>query len=289
MSKKYQQLIDLYAEENLTRISSKLITLYKTGQKNTLTQIARIAADFTKIQDGNMSKIFTQLIMLYHPDRATRIQHQIQSYLAKNKIAALKQYAHILEINDMDAIIDQYAEDDIMELEEDYRWENDADDYDIFEEEEPAEFELHKPDYFDFYTAVKRKVYGNQPIDFPPHYLEDFEEIEMSGESITDLSGAEYCKFVKKLYLNNNEITDVSELVDLEYLEELYLSRNQIGFIDALESLENLAFLDLSFNDIDDISPILSLKKLRYVNLLGNNIPKEQVQILKEKDIVVIS
>jgi len=289
MSKKYQQLIDLYSEENLTRISSKLISLYRTGQKNTLTQIARIVADFTKIRDGNMSKIFTQLIMLYHPDRAMMIQNQIQSYLTKNMISSLKQYAHILEINNINAIIDQYAEDEVVELEEEYRWDKETDDYDIFEEEESPDFEFDEPAEFDFYTAVKKKVYGNQAVDFPPHYLEDFEEIEMSGESITDLSGAEYCKYVKKLYLNNNDITDVTELLTLEYLEELYLSNNQIGFIDALENLENLKILDISFNEIDDISPLLTLEKLRYVNLLGNNIPKAQIQHLRENDILIVT
>lgn len=288
MKQKYQKLLEAYSEQNLTELTSKIIHLYKTGNKSVLTQITRIVSDFVKIEDGNISKIFAQLIMLVHPDKSSMILSKINEIILEEHFSSLRPYLFILELDNFEEIINKFSIEDEIILEEDEVLEDEEDEFQYFDDEDDLSFDYDEPEVFDFYHAVKKKIYGNKDVNFPPYYLEDYEEMEMSDSGITDLSGVEYCKYVKKLYLNNNEITDVSDILNLENIEELYLSKNQIGFIDSLESLENLKILDLSFNDLDDISPILELHELEFVNLLGTHVPQKQIDQLKENEIIVI-
>ncbi|MBN2279060.1 MAG: leucine-rich repeat domain-containing protein [Candidatus Marinimicrobia bacterium] len=288
MREKYQKLLNAYSEKNLTEITSKLIHLYKRKNINALQKIAQIVSDFTVIKDGSINSIFSQLIMLYHPDKSKRIIEKINFLLESGKDTGLKAYLHILELEDLDDLIAGFTQAEDIELEEDYVWEQEEDHFKDFEDDKDLGFDYNEPDTFDFYNAVKKKIYGNRNINFPPHYLEEYEEIEMSNSGIEDLSGVEYCKHVIKFHLNDNQITDITNLENLENIEELYIANNQIGFIDALENLVNLRILDLSFNQIDDISPLMELDNLEYVNLLGNPIPKNQINELKNNEILVI-
>lgn len=288
METKYITLINAYSEQNLTELTAMIISLYKSGNKSVFTQIVQILSDFVKIHDGNMAKIFSQLIMLVHPDKSASTVTKINTLIEQRKYTSLKPYMFILELDDFDEIVQKFSSDEDIELNEDEVWEEEEDSYDYFEDDEDIDYDYDDPDEFDFYHAVKKKVYGNRNVNFPAHYLEDYEEIEMSDYGITNLAGVENCKYLKKLFLSNNDITDISELMNLEYIEELYLSKNQIGFIDSLESLENLRILDLSFNNVDDISPLMDLENLEFVNLLGNNVDSKQIQELKEKEILVV-
>jgi Leucine-rich repeat (LRR) protein len=67
------------------------------------------------------------------------------------------------------------------------------------------------------------------------------------------------------------------------------LQGNHIGLIDVLYNLRKLRFLDISDNDIDDLSPLFGLPGLEFVNLLNNPVPKYQVDILRQNDVVVIA
>jgi len=297
MREKYQRLLEAYSEKNLTDITSKLIQLYKNKNVIALQRITQIVSDFTLVKDGNINSLFSQLMMLYHPDKSKNILEKINILLDHEKDSGLKTYLHILELNNLDELLSQISKEDDIEFEEEVQWEEDdgynyfdEDDasYDNFDDDEEPGFDFDEPDNHDFYNAVKKKIYGNKNINFPPHYMEEYEEIEMSKSGIEDLSGVEYCKFIKKLHLNDNEITDISNLENLENLEELYVANNKIGFIDALENLENLKVIDLSFNQIDDLSPLFDLENLEYINILGNNIPKKQIEELKEREILII-
>ena len=90
------------------------------------------------------------------------------------------------------------------------------------------------------------------------------------------------------LDLSNNSLSDLSELGSLQYLEELYLANNQIGIIDSLNNLVNLRIIDLSGNMIDDISPLLNLEHLESINLFDNEISLYQKNLLTEKDVLVV-
>jgi Leucine-rich repeat (LRR) protein len=98
-----------------------------------------------------------------------------------------------------------------------------------------------------------------------------------------------FCKYAVVMDLSDNHINDLSEIGECRLLKELYLSHNQISIIDATINLADLTQLDLSFNEVDDLTPLFRLQKLEYVNLLGNPVPKEQIELLKKKGIIVVN
>ena len=58
--------------------------------------------------------------------------------------------------------------------------------------------------------------------------------------------------------------------------------------IETLGNLTNLRVIDISGNEIDDLTALYELGKLEYLNVIGNNIPNEQIETLKEKEILVM-
>jgi len=76
--------------------------------------------------------------------------------------------------------------------------------------------------------------------------------LDAEGESISDLSGIEYCVDLEWLHLGRNAISDVSALQDLTKLEYLHLGSNNLSDISALSGLTNLWHLGVNENRLDD-------------------------------------
>ena len=89
---------------------------------------------------------------------------------------------------------------------------------------------------------------------------------------ISNISGIEYFKNLKFLYLDRNQIKDISALANLTSLTRLDLSNNQIEDISVLANLTALQDLDLSTNQIEDISDLANLTSLTKLNLSTNQI-----------------
>ena len=290
----YTKIKEAYTDANLNKISAEIIGFYKSGEFSLIKRIAKVVSEYIPIEEEKASKCFTRLIMIYHPDKGHLYRSEIDSLYEKGHMDKLKDYSHILEIQDLDKFVtaEQIAED--IDYSPEYRWDEEQPGFNYFYDqdgeqfdEEPERFADTEPDKT-FYAAVKRKFYGNREIHMPPVYLEDLEEVEMADYEIEQLDGLEFCKYVKKLDLSGNNIADITLLKDLEDIEELDLSYNQINIIDILVRLKNLRVLDLSNNLIDDISSLLFLSNLEYVNLIGNMIPREQIQLLKIRGIIVV-
>jgi len=288
----YQELMTAYSDENLNRITGKLIDLYKNKNYPAIRELAGKISKYVTIDEEKDAKCFSRLIMLYHPDQGEFYRRTIQdSFIKRNKLE-LEQHAHILIAEDIENIAVEYWEgDDDIDYHPEYIWDEeedeDGDNYGVRykgdgEETEPEEIERS------FYNAVKLREFGHLEEYFPTWYLRDLEEYEMEFSGITSLFGVEYLKHAKVLDLSNNEISDLTELWDLTRLEELYLANNEIGYIDVLSNLKNLRVIDLSGNMIDDVSPLFELEHLEYLNLMGNKIPKKQIEQLKGKDIVIM-
>ena len=96
--------------------------------------------------------------------------------------------------------------------------------------------------------------------------------LNLSGNSISNISVLSGLTALTRLDLSNNSISNISALTDLTGLTGLDLSGNSISNISALEGLTGLTTLDLSFNSISDISKLEGLTKLTYLYLLGNPI-----------------
>ena len=289
----YNQLKEAYTDANLNYITSNLIELHKSKQYDKIREISNKLSSYVLIDEEKASKCFSRLVMLYHPDKGEFYRKTIEHLQNSRKFDELREYSHILLMLKIDFNAIQREIDEDIDYSPEYRW-DDCSGYDYYGEtgDEAADidyFFLDEENGCSFYNAVKIRMYGNTRIEFPSYYLEDFDDIEMAESNIESLDGIEYCKHVISLDLSGNSISDLSGLWELSRMEELYLSDNQIGFIDALSNLLNLRIVDLSGNEIDDISQLFNLEKLEYVNVWGNKVPKEQINKLKKKGVIVIS
>jgi len=286
----YIKLKEAYSDKNLNRITANIIELYKTKQYDSIRRITAAIAGFIEIDDKNVSKCFSKLIMIYHPDKETYYNVEIEKCYHSGNHESLNQFSHIFLIQNMEEIPVSAAILDDIDYSPEYSWEEERESHgydtesDSFESEEDGYYE----DDNTFFTALKKRIYGRINIDLPTYYLEDLDEIEMAECGIDSLEGAEFCIHAVNMDLSQNQITDISELWNLKHLEELYLSDNQIGFIDTLSNLAKLRILDLSNNLIDDLSPLFDLENLEYVNIVGNKVPRKQIEELEGKDVIVV-
>ncbi len=75
--------------------------------------------------------------------------------------------------------------------------------------------------------------------------------LDLSGQSISDLTGLSFATGITGLDLSGNEITDITELSSMTGLTSLDLSGNELGEIAALAALTSLVTLDVSNNYLD--------------------------------------
>lgn len=288
----YRELKDAYTDENLHRISSFIIDLFRDKDYGRLRFIQKMVNDYTPCAEEKINKVFAKLIMLYHPDRLKQNVKYIDAAMSNDNFEMLYSYAHILQVLQLkpeDMTVSSFIQDE--DLSEEFGWDPDPQGFHFWKEEEVMDPWEQNFDLFSentFLSAVKRKIYGNLNVEVPVYLLEDIEEIEMAEYEIENLEGIEFCRYARIVDLSNNNLTDITDLKDLDRLERLYLSNNHIGFIDALSYLENLQVVDLSFNDIDDISPLFELNDLDYINVIGNRIPAWQLEQMQLKGITVI-
>jgi len=286
----YTKLKEAYLDENLNRITGKLIELYKSKKFGQILTLANKIFRYELIDENKDAKCFYKLIMLYHPDKGEYYRKTIDQSFENGNMDKLEEFLHIFLLDDFENCSKTIIDNDI-EYNPEYEWDYSQTGYNYFsdtDEKDIEEFNSWTEYDKTFYNAVKLRVYGNLEVEFPPYYLEDLDEVELAGSNIESLEGIEYCKHTITLDLSSNDITDITDLCHIERLEELYLANNSIGYIDALSSLFNLRIIDLSGNDINDISPLFPLEKLEYVNLIGNNIPSEQIIILQKKDVMIM-
>lgn len=288
----YINLRNAYSDENLNTLSARIIEFYKTRQYSRIRDLVKILSEYVNLEDEKMSKAFSKIIMLYHPDKGSFYRSEIENLYLKKDFTSLSQFSHILLVQNLEELPVTIDEDDIdyhpqyvwdMEDQEEEFTENEFDNEDNYGREGGFDDEQHN-----FYNALKRKIYGGLKVDLPSYYLEDLEEMDMAEYEIESLDGIEFCRQLVNIDLSRNQISDISNLWTLQLLEEVYLADNNIGYIDALCNLNNLRVVDLSNNMIDDISPLFDLDKLEYVNIIGNKIPITQIEQLKAMNVMVV-
>jgi hypothetical protein len=289
----YLQLKEAYSEANLNRVTAALLELYRSRQHAALREIARRVSTVVPIDDSKISKCFSQLVMLYHPDKGALHRRELDS-LAKRNSKGLHRYSHILLLGDFKDLPRESSTPESPEFNAEYMWDEEEEerksgrewDEQTFEDEQ---FAHPKEEYAStFFQALKMKYYGTLEVELPYYYLEEFDEIEMADCGIESLDGIGYCTHAMIVDISGNAITDVSDLQNLTKVTELYASGNQIGYIDSLSSLINLHIVDLSMNEIDDISPLLEIEHLELVNIVGNPIAESQIRALKARGCTVL-
>jgi hypothetical protein len=288
----YSKLCEAYSEKNLNVITSKIIEIYKNKQHHKLKSFLNAIGKYIDFQDEGMSKSFSKLIFMYHPDKGHQYRKEIEEIYKSGKNELLQEYTHIFIAADLDSIPSVATDDLDIDYSPEYGLDDDLNDFDYYDRTYHQSDDLQDDlDYeFDntFFGAVKRKYYGHLMVEMPSYYLEDLDEIEMANYDIADLYGVEFCRQVVFLNLSGNNITDISDTKSLSLLEELYLSDNEIGYIDAVSNLIKLRVIDISNNAVDDLSPLFELPDLEYVNVVGNPVPHMHKEFLKGRGVLVV-
>jgi Leucine-rich repeat (LRR) protein len=290
----HNRLIEAYSPDNLNRIALTLISFYKNQQFSILKKIANHISDSISIDIDDNGKGFSKFMMLYHPDRANFHIKVINQLLADNNYDGLLEYSHILlltHIEEVAASLEDYEEIDYSPV---YEWDFNTEGFTIIHDNdskksssEHSAKENKSTRFYNFYDAVKVRMFDSTDKEYPSYYLEDIDEFELASSDINDLEGVEFCKQAKNLDLSDNHICDITPLFGLSLLEELNLSDNDIRDIDVLSNLENLKEINLANNSIDDISPIMNLPWLEYVDLRGTKVSEKQIEELKQLGVIV--
>lgn len=289
----YSNLKKAYTDENLGLISGRIIELFRDKKYDALRAIQKVVNEHTPCKEEKVNKIFSRLIMFYHPDRISQNIEQMEKAYRAGDFESLYSMSHILTVQNLEpehVVLSSVLTDE--DLAEEFGWDDSADGYSYFMAGEELEQELDEESGLDqrsFISVLKRRVYGNLNVDFPMYLLEDLEEIEMADYELEDLDGISACHYARAVDLSNNNLTDITELGELRQVERLYLANNQIGLIDSLYHLSVLQVLDISFNDVDDISPLFELSHLSYLNVIGNRVPAWQLEKIQLQGVTLVA
>ena len=97
-------------------------------------------------------------------------------------------------------------------------------------------------------------------------------QLDLSGSSISNLSGIEHFTGLTSLNLSRNSISDISKLTALKSLTDLDLGNNTLSSMNDISNLTSLTTLKISSNRISNIEPIRSLTQLQTLDLSNNAI-----------------
>ncbi|CAL6035342.1 leucine-rich_repeat domain-containing protein [Hexamita inflata] len=96
--------------------------------------------------------------------------------------------------------------------------------------------------------------------------------LNLSGNSIVDISALRFLTKLRELYLEENEIVDISSLQSMRELKSVHMHENKIISITPLSKLQHLESVDLSDNNIISISILKGATYLKYIIIGGNKI-----------------
>lgn len=115
--------------------------------------------------------------------------------------------------------------------------------------------------------------------------LEIIEKLNISKESITDLTGLENLKNIKELNLMRNNIIDTTPLKNSTQLTQIKLSNNKIENIEVFKNMPNLEKIEINDNKIKTLKGLEHIKKLSTLdvrdNLLENAEPIKNMESIR--------
>jgi len=302
-AERHTRVAALYSEEAMKAAAALLIEAYRRSDLTVLNRYAlRIGAE-TITDRRSAGKLFSQLIMYYHPDRYAARKQELEVSLERRDNLALDALENAMKEDLGHGLpADAYEE---FEYDETYTmdeadfftnsFENDG--YYADEEEGSQDGwaqDEWEPDEdradFGFIEALRAEIFGNLDFTLLPKDLIMLDgEIVLPGLGIRDLTGIEYCTGVTSFDLSWNRIASIAELRELDGLRQLRVAHNLIDDIAPVGTLTELEFLDISFNDIDDISDLTNLKRLRFLNVMGNEIrDRRPLTLLRSRGTIIV-
>lgn len=97
-------------------------------------------------------------------------------------------------------------------------------------------------------------------------------DFSLQNAGVTSLSGLEYARNLRHLWVPENNISDLSPLSNLPKLNQLIITENNISDLSPLSSVTSLSYISASNNKISDLTPIANITKLQTLILSNNQI-----------------
>jgi hypothetical protein len=91
-----------------------------------------------------------------------------------------------------------------------------------------------------------------------------------NADTISDLTGLEYCINLQVLYLNDNPVRDLTPLASLSHLDEVQLVGDSLSSIPTLPGWTSVRRLFLTDNQITDLAGIASMTNLHHLFAANN-------------------
>ncbi len=118
-------------------------------------------------------------------------------------------------------------------------------------------------------------------------YCTDLQALDLGHQAITDISVlGDYLPQLRLLILADNQVSDLTPLSKMKHLHyiELFVNSRKLVDLSPLSACKELVDVNVSYlHNVRDISPLYDLPILERVWFEHTPIPKEQVNILKEK------
>ncbi|MDC7227847.1 MAG: leucine-rich repeat domain-containing protein [Spirochaetales bacterium] len=260
-------------KQHLEAASAVVINAYRSGDKLTI----RACSEAMGLSsDGELKKLFYNLIRKIHPDMLSSLMEDFQKaksdsdydrLIGLKKLLEMKNEARLLRANRFEY---QHTETWAAPVADEY--EGHFEDEDVFEDLSVDG---------GFLNAVRDVIFGNHDFHIEPADLGQLDGgLDLAFRELDNLDGIEYCRNIRILNISGNDVSNIWDLQELAGLEELYASGNAIRDIDILSGLHSLEIIDLSDNDIEDISVLRHMTALKFADLHGN--PLQDLDIISE-------
>ncbi|SFU45553.1 Carbohydrate binding module 27 [Clostridium sp. DSM 8431] len=105
-------------------------------------------------------------------------------------------------------------------------------------------------------------------------YATNLRDLDVTGNSITDVTPITSLMSLKYLSLDNNSVTDamLNTLSSMTSLLSLSVTGTKVTNIDPVAKLVNLKYLYISNTDVSDLTPVKGLSELRYLYLCNTKV-----------------
>lgn len=110
----------------------------------------------------------------------------------------------------------------------------------------------------------------------------EIDSLDISGQSLLDLSPLEALRNLKYVNISNTQITKLGPISNVTFLEHLDVSNTPTSDIQFIKYSDRLKHLDISNTKIEDISELVNLKTVR--SLKADETPIMSFSVLNEFD-----
>ena len=144
-------------------------------------------------------------------------------------------------------------------------------DIDIHKLQELVSSEIEIPDP-NLERAIREELELSSELPITQLEMEQLTGFAAEVAQVENITGLEYARNLKRLYLRNNPIKDLTPIANLTQLELLHLVGVPITDLSPIQDLKELRELHLSHCGIIEITPLANLTRLNFLHLGVNQI-----------------